>query len=255
MDVNPSVTSFQNALAWSHKSIGGLLRDTGKPAAALESFGKALAIQQKLVDANPSVTGFQSALAEFLLSTGFLLARIGRLNEAFDLYVREEAIRKASFDKNPTLPDYQNGLTSCQTNMAEVLIRTGRLAEARPMCDRAIATLEALVRGHPEILYYRGVLAEILLRDGQVRAGQGDPVGAARAWARSLSIYDGMRSLTGEQMFSGRVAMPASGLAGRRDRASRLTLSPSRPTWPCNGCAGTSPQATAVSRRSETSQG
>ena len=215
VDVNPSVTSFQNALAWSHKSIGGLLRDTGKPAAALESFGKALAIQQKLVDANPSVTGFQSALAEFLLSTGFLLARIGRLNEAFDLYVREEAIRKALLDKNPTLPDYQNGLTSCQTNMAEVLIRTGRLAEARPMCDRAIATLEALVRGHPEILYYRGVLAEILLRDGQVRAGQGDPVGAARAWARSLSIYDGMRSLTGEQMFF-RACCHAclSGLAG-----------------------------------------
>ena len=61
VDVNPSVTSFQNALAWSHKSIGGLLRDTGKPAAALESFGKALAIQQKLVKVpNPSVTGFQS---------------------------------------------------------------------------------------------------------------------------------------------------------------------------------------------------
>ena len=121
VDANPSVTGFQNALAWSHKSIGGLLRDTGKPAEALESFGKALTIQQKLVDANPSVTGFQSALAEFLLSTGFLLARIGRLNEAFDLYVREEAIRRTLLDKNPTLPDYQNGLASCQTNIDKVL--------------------------------------------------------------------------------------------------------------------------------------
>jgi eukaryotic-like serine/threonine-protein kinase len=201
VDANPSVTGFQNALAWSHKSIGGLLRDTGKPAAALESFGKALAIQQKLVDANPSVTGFQSALAEFLLSTGFLLAQIGRLNEAFDLYVREESIRRTLLERDPTLPDYQNGLASCQTNMAEVLIRTGRLAEARLICDRALATLEALVRDHREIVYHSGVLAEILLRDGQVRAGQGDPVGAARAWGRSLSIYDGMRSLTGEQMF------------------------------------------------------
>ena len=175
----PALPASRTLLPGATNRSAACCGDTGKPAEALESFGKALTIEQKLVDANPSVTGFQSALAEFLLSTGFLLARIGRLNEAFDLYVREEAIRRTLLDKNPTLPDYQNGLASCQTNMAEVLIRTGRLAEARPMCDRAIATLEALVRDHPEIQYYSGVLAEILLRDGQVRAGQGDPAGAA----------------------------------------------------------------------------
>ena len=97
------------------------------------------------------------------------------------------------------------------------------------MCDRAIATLEALVRDHPEILYYSGVLAEILLRDGQVRAGQGDaPAGAAGAWRRSLSIYDGMRSLTGEQMFfpGGCCHACLSGLAGRTGSSISADVKP-----------------------------
>ena len=171
---------------------------------------------QKLADANPSVSQFQRDLAGSLDSTGFLLSRVGRLNEAFDFYVREETIRSVLVDQYPTRLEYQERLASCRTNMTEVLIRSGRLAEARVTCDRALATLDALMRDHFEIPYYRGVLAETFLRDGQVRVGQGDLAGAAAAWRRSLSIYDGMSSLTGEQLFF-RVCCHAclSSLAGR----------------------------------------
>ena len=57
-----------------------------------------------------------------------------------------------------------------------------------------------------------------------------------------------MRSLTGEQIVFPGVLPCRASLASpaARARASRLMLSPSRPAWPCNGCAGTSPQATAV---------
>jgi hypothetical protein len=45
-----------------------------------------------------------------------------------------------------------------------------------------------------------GGLAETLLRDGQVRAGQGDLAGAA-AWKRACSTYDARSSLSAEQAF------------------------------------------------------
>jgi hypothetical protein len=80
-------------------------------------------------------------------------------------------------------------------------LKLGRVAEARAVCDRALAAREAQVRSNGDVLEYRGGLAEILLRDGQLRAGQADFAGAAAAWQRACSVYDGMSPLTPERTF------------------------------------------------------
>ncbi len=57
---------IQAVLGSAHQRIGQLFEDTGKPAAALSSFERALAIWKKLTDAHPDVTRFQSDLGSQL---------------------------------------------------------------------------------------------------------------------------------------------------------------------------------------------
>ncbi len=161
----PTPASPCSRIFWPGAMVrsGTHYRVTGSPGRCIESYGKALAIQQKLAEANPSVPDFRRDLAFPLSKTGLLLSQIGRLQEAFAYYAREEAIWRTLVDQNPSIPDYQRGLANCRTNTAELLIRTGRLAEARVMCDQALAAKEAQAKDYPL------GLAETLLRDGQVR--------------------------------------------------------------------------------------
>ena len=233
-DANPSVTEFPSNLADSHYAIGKLLSATGDTAGARASFDNALAICQKLADANRSAPQFQSQLAGFLEITGYQLSQTGRLHEALAYYTRAEAIWKTLVDQNPAIPNYQSGLANCHTNTAELLIRTGRLAEARVMCDRALAARDAQVKDHPDHRYLRLGLAEILLRDGQVRQAEGDLVGASADWRRAVALLKAVPALNGENVFiyagchaslSSVAGLPGTGIsAGERDAQAEQAM-------------------------------
>jgi hypothetical protein len=113
-----------------------VLRETGKPTAALAAYGNALAIQQKLAEASPSVPGFQSELAKSLASLGLQLSRIGRLDEALDYGAQEQAIWKKLVEQNPAVTDYQNSLAKCQTNMAELRVKIDNEPGLHPLRSR-----------------------------------------------------------------------------------------------------------------------
>jgi tetratricopeptide (TPR) repeat protein len=235
VDDNPTVTGFRRGLWQSHNNIGGLLTDTGDPAAAMESYRRALAITQKLADDNPTVIDYQRTLAEGLLVIGWHLAQAGQNDEAIAYYSREEAIRRKLADATSASVD-SNWLANCQTNTADLLRKAGRRDEARAACERAIALREPLVKNHPQVTLYRGGLAETYLRAGQVRFDAGDPAGAASAWRRAISLYDGLKSPDGEQtIFRACCHAGLSALAGRPDSgvsaAEGLAESDRAMTW------------------------
>ena len=60
---------------------------------------------------------------------------------------------------------------------------------------------EPLVRNHPQVTQYRGGLAETHLRTGQVYLEAGDLADTSVAWRRAIELYDGLKSLNGEQTF------------------------------------------------------
>ena len=75
---HPNDTRIQSSLATSHDMIGVLLRETGDPAASLESHAKAMSIRQKLVDANPGIASYKSALAGVMHNTASSRLQTGK---------------------------------------------------------------------------------------------------------------------------------------------------------------------------------
>ena len=200
----------------------------GKPAEAEDEYRKVLALQQKLADDNPSVTQYQRDLARSLLDIGWQLAQAGKNGEAIDFYTREEAVRRKLAGAGAATPGDRDDLANCQTNMADLLRKAGRRDEARAACERARALREPLVRDHPQITQYRGGLTDTYLRTGQVHLDAGDLADASAAWRRAVALYDGLRSLNGEQTFfrscchaglAGLAARPGSGVSAGEGQA------------------------------------
>ena len=82
-----STDAVQSIVASSHFNIALVLfSGKGKPAEALASHGKALAIRQMLADANPAVTDFQSDLAKSQNEIGSVLWETGKPDEALASY-------------------------------------------------------------------------------------------------------------------------------------------------------------------------
>ncbi|MFI5461330.1 MAG: hypothetical protein ACHRXM_38500 [Isosphaerales bacterium] len=64
---------LQAVLGLAHEQIGRLFADTGKPAAAMASNERGIAIWQKLADASPNVTDFQADLSDIHQFMGWVL--------------------------------------------------------------------------------------------------------------------------------------------------------------------------------------
>jgi eukaryotic-like serine/threonine-protein kinase len=197
----PAVTGFRRSLARLLLNLGYALARSGRPLDAMESFREALTIQAKLVKDNPDVTDYQNVLAETYLSIGFLKVNSGHPADAVEDLAREADIREKLARDHPFLPMYRNDLANCLTNAATILLRIGRASEARGPCERAAALREPLARDHPETTRFRDELAETYLRFGQVREAEGDLAGAALDWKRSITLFESVPRLSGENTF------------------------------------------------------
>ena len=103
---------FQSNTAYSHDVIGNVLRATGKPAEAMNTYETALAIRQQLADANPTVVLYLSALAASHRHIGFLLSTTGKPTEALKAYEKSVSIYRKLADACPTLTGYQSDLAA-----------------------------------------------------------------------------------------------------------------------------------------------
>src|SRR5207302_9802369 len=113
-------------LAQSHYSIGYLLRQTGKPAEALQAYQKAQAIWQKLADANPAVARYQSELAASHEGIGLLLLMwMGKPAEALTASRKALAIQQKLADANPAVIAFHNNLAIIHHNIGWCRLNVG----------------------------------------------------------------------------------------------------------------------------------
>jgi hypothetical protein len=107
-------------------------------------------------------------------------------------------------------------LSNILINMVEIERRKGRLAEARVLCDRAIALRGAVIAEFPEVLRYRVLMIECLLRSGQVRIASGDVSGAVADWRRAIAWSESLPPREGEPaIFEAACHAQLAGVAGR----------------------------------------
>ena len=177
-----------------HNNIGWLEAHSGKPAEAMHSYRRALAIRQKLADDNPAVTDFQEGLVISLGNIGSVLSDLGRSAEALDSYGRALAIEQKLVDNNPAVTGFQTSLAGLHRMIGNVQSSTGKLADALESYRRTLAIDQKLAGDDPRDTNFTSSLARRPLHhrnsasaDGQtgrgarvVPAGAGDPAGTGR---------------------------------------------------------------------------
>jgi tetratricopeptide (TPR) repeat protein len=188
LDAESSTDAVRAVLAWSHTNIGVLLEESGKPAEALETHRKALAIRQKLAGDNPSITQFQTELAGIHNNIGIVLSRMGKPAEALEAYRQALAIRQALANANPDVTLFQVGLAIMHNNIAIVLSETGKRAEALDVHRQALAIRQRLADANPALTEFQSDLLTSRQSIGLLLFEMGRPVEALEAHRQALAV-------------------------------------------------------------------
>ena len=140
-----------------HWDIGKLLQATGKPAEALESCERALAIRRRLAEGHPADPGFLNTVADYHNDIGFQEQKLGRLAEAIASWEQARVIREGLTRNHPESPDFACGLAGALSNMAEVDLDAKRFDEARARLRRAIALQKKALAKPPRASHQPGI--------------------------------------------------------------------------------------------------
>jgi serine/threonine-protein kinase len=200
-DENPTVTGFRSGLAQSHNNLGVTYWQTGNLSGAEAEYRAALAIRRKLAADNPSVPGFQSDLAVSHTDLGLLLIPSQRLPEAHELLETARTILQQVVAAHPQFPDIRREVVRVHNNLAELLRRRGRAAESRECYQRALEVGEPLARENPQNVWYQTGPAFSLRGRGLAKLDLGDPAGAAADTRRSLALFIGLTTQSGDHCF------------------------------------------------------
>jgi serine/threonine-protein kinase len=217
-DDNPAVAQFRESAANSRFVLADLLTMTGRPAEAEAECRTALASFQKLAEENPAVPYYRSYLGTSQGKLGLLLLQKGRPADAEAESRTALAILERLVGENPTHPFFPRCVADTLDILGDVVRLLGRPSEAEGLYDREIAVREPLFRENPTDLDQRYRLVRAIRRRGLARRDLNDFAGAAADTRRALSLCDGLRPLSGRDLFE--TACCHAALAGPAGRAA-----------------------------------
>jgi serine/threonine protein kinase/tetratricopeptide (TPR) repeat protein len=181
--------AVRTVLAQSHVLSGYLLRQTGKPAEALQAYQKALAIRQKLADAHPAVGKYQSDLAHTHNHIGLLvLMWMGKPEEALTASRKALAIQQKLADANPAVIAFQYGLAISYDHIGWCLLNMGKPVEGAEADRKASDIMQKLVDDHPAITLFQAWLASFQFNIGRALDRQKRLAEAFTALEKGLAI-------------------------------------------------------------------
>ena len=179
--------------AWLTSGLVDCLQDTGKPAEALASYERALAIQQKLADAHPAVTQFQSDLGTRATTTSaYLLDADRQAGRGAARAERALAIRQKLADANPAVTQFQSDLAASHHYDRLRTAGTGKPAEALAAYERALAIRQKLADANPTVTEFQTNLADSHQHHRLGAASR--PASRPRRWRRSSGPSRSCRS-------------------------------------------------------------
>ena len=182
-------------LAFGHEGIGLVLDVTGKPAEALDSFRKSLAIYQKLPESEqypqPGVgpTFGLQLQAGIHLTIGVKLALAGKQAEGLESFRKASDIMQKLADANPANTSVQAYLANGYVNLGAVLLDTGKPEEALEPFREALAIQQKLVDASPAVTEFQAVLGWSHFALGATLLNTGKPAEAQEANRKALAIF------------------------------------------------------------------
>ncbi len=141
-------------LADAYLRVGDVQGDPSRPnlgdaAGALDSYGHALEIYERLAAGDPSA-GNRSGLAAAHRAVGWQLWARGEAREARSHF--EEAIRlyAAALAADPGNPKFRQSTADCQYLLGQVELRQGHLTSAAAEFARALRLYDSILAGEPK---------------------------------------------------------------------------------------------------------
>jgi tetratricopeptide (TPR) repeat protein len=204
---DPSNGAIRARLAAVHQTIISALSPTGSDgAAAMESFRKAVAIQEALSAGAPQSVAFRRSLAFTHQEIGLFLDRSGDLAGALERHQTSLAIHKEIAGADPGNAEARYNLATCYGNIGSIQGKRGETASAIRNLSVAFSLAESVLAADPSNAKARHFLAALCADRGNTHrvASQREGVGArrqtehlrdARSWyRRSESLYLALRA-------------------------------------------------------------
>jgi serine/threonine protein kinase/Flp pilus assembly protein TadD len=169
--------------AWHCNEEGTTYGRQGKPERAKESYGKAIALYEKLASDFPAVPAYRVKLLELLAKTGW--------GKEAERICREAATYLEQLATGPgsSLEQRRDVAHWCD-RWAASLKEARRFKEAEPLCRRAIALWEKLITDSPKEPNYRVELGHSLWRLSELLSATGQTGEVEKTLREALLVFE-----------------------------------------------------------------
>jgi tetratricopeptide (TPR) repeat protein len=147
----PEVLDYAVELAGTWCNLGGLIRDQGKPAAALDLFAKAIRTLTTVLEKDDlEKDHYRLVIASRFLHSayvgrGLTLVNLGRPAEAEQAYRQALAIWERRKDTASVVPEDAISAAGTWCNLGNAIVAQGKPADAPDCYAQAIRTLTAVL--------------------------------------------------------------------------------------------------------------
>ncbi len=152
------MTEIARSLANGHGNVGRLQFVTGQPERALESYGKAHTIFERLARENPAVTQFATDLANSYNDIGQMQLNMGQPERALDSGIKALTILERLVREDPNDTDLASRLGGMLNNISRIDLLHQRYGEAKHRLLNAIVLQEKALAANPHDPSYRRAL-------------------------------------------------------------------------------------------------
>jgi tetratricopeptide (TPR) repeat protein len=213
----PAMPGYREELARSHNNLGALLAGLGRRVEAEAAYRWALEVKEQLATEFPAVPEYRQGLAASHNNLGALLEGLGRGPQAEAAYRRALDLGEQLAAAFPAVPEYRTDLGGSQGNFGQLLRRNKQPQLALEWFDKAIATLQGVLRQVPGDVTTHGFLRN-------AHWGRAETLDALGRHAEAAADWDKVVELSPEQQRAsfrllGALSRVRAGQVGRALRA------------------------------------
>jgi tetratricopeptide (TPR) repeat protein len=178
-------------LAMAYKAVARAQRDAGRHQEALDSYRRAVTIQEDLVKRRPEMPDDKSILAWFLTDFGMCLRDADSFSEAEPVLERALAIWLGRISEQASVgPASMANLLWTLDELGRVDRKTGRVGQAIAAYRRAMDVAARLVAAHPEVLLYSELQADLHCDLGRLLAESGRLAEAVKPRRQAVTLRE-----------------------------------------------------------------
>jgi serine/threonine-protein kinase len=185
---------------WSRRILGDIQSERAQALQALRRMPEAEAsflagrrTLQSLVNEHPKDPRYQESLANLLINLGRFYYYDGRMAPAEEAY-RQALAYFVPRTRGQSASWYKAVTGTAYVNLAKLLRDTGRRGPAEEAYGEARRLFEELVRAHPDVLFYAGVIGRIQEGTGKLLLESGEPEAALRRYAEAIATLEAVQA-------------------------------------------------------------